>query len=246
MRPGLQYSFAQIPAANIERSVFDRTFTYKTTMDEGYLVPFLVDDVLPGDTYNVKAQFFARLTCPLKYPVIDNMYLDTHYFAVPYRLVWDNFKKFMGEQVDPGDSTDYLLPQIPVSNDLTTMAANLEGRLADYFGIPPVDGSTIHVDVCAIPFRAYNLIWNEWFRDENLQDSVVVDRDDGPDTFTDYKLLKRGKRHDYFTSSLPWPQKGDAVSVPLGTSAPVYGDGYNMSIAAASSSLVRGLERVCV
>jgi hypothetical protein len=140
---------------------------------------------------------------------MDNLYIETFFFAVPYRIIWDNWEKFCGEQTNPGDSTDYLVP--------TTTTTPTNSSLYDYFGVPTDTALTFN-NLCG---RAYNLIYNEWFRDENLQNSVVVDKGDGPDTATNYTLLKRGKRHDYFTSALPWPQKGDAVTLPLGTSAPV-------------------------
>lgn len=215
----INHTFSQVPKAEIPRSTFDRSHGHKTTFDAGYLVPFLVDEALPGDTFNVNLTGFARLATPI-FPIMDNMYMDTQFFSVPIRLVWDNWQKFNGEQTDPGDSTDYVVPQM-VSPAVTGYAAN---SLSDYFGLPTEVPGLTH---SALWHRAYNLIYNEWYRDQNLQDSVVVDKDDGPDNPADYVLLRRGKRHDYFTSSLPWPQKGDAVSIPLGGTAPIISSGDN-------------------
>jgi len=226
----VNHTFAQVPKAEIPRSTFDRSHGHKTTFDAGYLIPFFVDEALPGDTFNVNLTGFARLATPI-FPIMDNMHMDTQYFSVPIRLVWDNWQKFNGEQTDPGDSTDYVVPQM-VSPAVTGYAAN---SLSDYFGLPTEVPGLTH---SALWHRAYNLIWNEWYRDQNLQDSVVVDRDDGPDDPADYVLLRRGKRHDYFTSSLPWPQKGDAVSIPLGSTAPVMGIGaVNQNYTAGASTV---------
>jgi len=211
------HQFSMVPKADIPRSSFRIQKTHKTTFDAGYLIPIYVKEVLPGDAFNLNMTAFTRLATPI-FPIMDNLYLDTQFWFVPCRLVWDNWQKFMGEQIDPGDSIDYTIPQM-----VTPANGYAIGTLQDYMGLPTVGqvANTKTVSHNALPLRAYNLIYNQWYRDENLQDSVVVDRDDGPDTYTDYVLLKRGKRPDYFTSCLPWPQKGDSVSLPLGTTAPV-------------------------
>jgi len=213
----MKHRFSEVPRAEIPRSSFDRSHGYKTTFDAGNLVPILIDEALPGDTFNVRMTGFARLATPI-FPIMDNLFMETHFFSVPVRLVFDNWQRFNGEQTDPDDSTDFTLPTMTS----TAVTGYSVGSLHDYMGIPPEVPGLVHTSLW---HRAYNLIYNEWFRDQNLIDSVVVDRDDGPDSPTDYVLLKRGKRHDYFTGSLPWPQKGPGVSIPLGTEAPIKGLG---------------------
>ena len=207
------FSFARSPQANIPRSQFDRSHSVKTTFDEGYLVPVYVDEALPGDTFSLNMTGFARLATPI-FPLMDNIFMETFFFAVPYRLVWDNWQKFNGEQRNPGDSTDYVIPQI-VAPAVTGWA---EKSLADYFGLPTGIAS---ITQSALWFRAYNLIYNEWFRDENMQNSLNTPTGNGPDSVSDYSLQRRNKRYDYFTSCLPWPQKGPAVNLPIGGSLPV-------------------------
>lgn len=232
MRSVMTHQFSMIPHTSIPRSVFNRSHGYKTTFDSGYLIPFFVDEVLPGDTFSLTASLFGRLATPIV-PIMDNIFLETFFFYVPQRLLWDNWQKFNGEQENPGDSTDYLMPQIACPPGGWAV-----GSLSDYFGLPTEVPGLMDIRSCW--HRAYNLIWNEWFRDQNLQDSVPVPKDDGPDPDSNYLLLRRGKRHDYFTSCLPWPQKGPGVELPLGTTAPVYaGDIHPMPANAVSTLTFR-------
>ena len=206
-----QHRFAEIPKAEIPRSVFDRSFTTKTAFNSGYLIPVFFDEVLPGDTFDVNASFFTRLATPVV-PIMDNLWLDSFFFFVPYRLVWDHWTNMHGERKNPQDSVDYICPTVTAPDNGFGF-----GTIYDYLGIPPDKKLTVN----ALPLRACNLIYNEWFRDENLQDSLTVNTGDENDSPTTYSLFRRGKRHDYFTSCLPWPQKGDSVEVSLGGTAPV-------------------------
>jgi len=225
----MAHQFSRVPKAEIPRSSFDRSHGFKTTLDAGYLVPILVDEALPGDTFNVKMTGFARLATPI-FPIMDNMFMETQFFSVPIRLVWDNWQKFNGEQKNPGDSTDSTIPQM-----IAPAGGYQTSSLSDYFGLPTGVAGFSH---SALWHRAYNLIYNEWYRDQNMIDSVLVPTGDGPDLSTNFKLLRRGKRHDYFTSALPWPQKGPGVTIPLGGAAPVIGLGKgNQSFAASSTNV---------
>ena len=213
MQSPQQHVFSQVPAADIPRSAFNRSFGYKTTFDAGYLVPIFVDEVLPADTFNLNLHAFARLATPL-YPIMDNLFMDFFFFFVPNRLLWENWEKFNGAQDAPGDSTDYLIPQV-----VAPAGGWAECSIFDYFGLPT---KVAGISANALPFRAYNLIYNEWFRDQNLQNPTGVFTNDGPDGNSYYVLRRRGKRHDYFTSCLPWPQKGPSVSLPLGSDVPIF------------------------
>ena len=210
--------FAQVPGSAIQRSKFDRSFGYKTTFNGGELIPIVFEEVLPGDTFDLNMTQFVRMNT-LVSPFFDNVYLDSFWFFVPSRLVWSNWQAFCGEQSPGQVSTDYLIPTL----DLTDSGTSFENEtIFDYAGLPTnVKLNNTYNPINSLPFRAYNLIYNEWFRDENLIDPVVVPLGDGPDNLSTYKLLKRAKRHDYFTSALPWPQKGPQVDINLASDSVV-------------------------
>ena len=234
-----QHKFSEVPHADIQRSTFDRTHGLKTTFNAGQLIPVYVDEALPGDTFSCNMTAFSRLATPI-HPTMDNAFMDSHFFAIPVRLVWDDFEEFMGETKTykaPGatrlDGTPDFTVAAPIPPTITAGGSGeAEFSLADYFGIPTKQAN---LEFSALWHRAYTLVWNEWFRDENLQAPKTVLTTSGADA-TAYELLNRGKKHDYFTSALPWPQKGADVTIPLGTIAPVYGNGKSLGLTDGTSN----------
>lgn len=215
------HTFSEVPKAMISRSSFDRSHGYKTTMDASYLVPIYVDEALPGDTFSLNMTGFARMATPIK-PIMDNLFMETFFFAVPNRLLWDNWETFI--TTDPGaDPDNPVTPPLPRMTLPPSVPQARAQSLYDYMGLPiNSDGNVVFSE---LPFRAYALIWNEWFKDQNLQSDVFFTTADEPSEVTSYTLLRRNKRHDYFTSCLPWPQKGEEVTIPTLTTAPVITDG---------------------
>lgn len=230
--------FAQLPKANIRRSRFKMDHTHKTTFNAGLLVPNFVKEVLPGDSFTVDTSMLVRMQTLIT-PLMDDMYLDQYFFFVPNRLVWNNWQRFCGESDEPWyDDTVYSVPQINVNvGDRSTKLSVGSGTVADYLGMPlaPSTGVAPKVDSFNhLPFRAYCRIWNEWFRDENLQNMTAfntedtsVDMDNSGSAFYGGALLPVSKYRDYFTSALPEPQKGPEVTIGIGQTAPVFTAGVN-------------------
>ena len=227
-----QQRFSRLPSVSRPRSVFDRTFSHKTTFREfGILYPFMVDEVLPGDTYKVNANVFGRLATPI-HPLMDNMYLDLHFWYVPSRNLWDNFRYFLGEQKTPGDTTEYFIPQVgPVTPAFDTVY--------DYFGLPV---GAVGKSYNALPFRAYYQIINEFYLDQDIDTPLTVEKGDGPDGPGTYQLQRRRKRKDYFTSARPLPQRGPGVQIPIeGTNiVPVTNAGPTFQIGVTPGNSLRG------
>lgn len=220
-----QHSFAMAPVEKVPRSVFDLRRRRTTTMDAGILYPLARFDCLPGETYNARFTAFVRFMS-LKFPVMADFKFKWEAFFTPYRILWENWVRLQGERTNPDDSVDYITPWLYTQEEPTYTFGSLS--LGDYFGLPvekAIDPDDYKIS--ALYFRAYNRIWNEWYRDQNYQDSVFSPVDDGPDDILEYSLLRRAKAHDYFTSVLPAPQKGPAVLIPWDNDgqAPVWGDG---------------------
>lgn len=222
--------FSKNPVSlDIPRSRFDRSHDYKTTFNTGDLIPIFVDEVLPGDTMTMDMASLVRMATPI-YPVMDNAYLDVYFFQIPNRLVWEHWREFMGENRTTHweQPTEYQIPQITAPAE-----GWAKGTIADYMGLPT---KVANISVNGLFFRAYGLVWNEWFRDENLQNPCMINLDETTQTgvntgnyVTDVQLgglpAKVAKYHDYFTSALPAPQKGPAIMMPLGNTAPIIADG---------------------
>ena len=213
---------ALIPAARVPRSRFQNRWNHLTTFDAGYVIPFMVDEMLPGDHVRYNIMAYIRMATAL-FPVFSNQRFDTHIFYVPSRILWSNFTKMMGEQDNPGDSIAFTVPTIEVTSGGQFA---IIGSIYDYMGIPVFNitaGQTYNIN--ALPFRAYNRIWNDWFRDQNVINRLPVNTGNGPDAAGDYVKQRRAKPHDYFTSALPWPQKFTPLQTLFTGTAPVVGIG---------------------
>ena len=231
MNRNTESHFSLTPTVSVGRSKFDRSFDHKTTFNTGDLIPIYYSEVLPGDSVKMRMSEVVRMKTPIA-PVMDNAYLDTYFFFVPNRLVWEHFKQFMGENDTAPwtQTTEYTIPQI-----VAPAAGWKKGSLADYFGYPTEIGE---YKASALPFRMYVKIWNDWFRDQNLKNPLYMSEGDADINGTDKTTLgalydpvvdtekgaapvKAAKFHDYFTSCLPSAQKGTAVNVPIGNNAPI-------------------------
>ena len=241
MKSVMSHDFSRIPRSEIQVSTFDRSHGVKTAFDSGYLVPIYIDEVLPGDTFTVNATMLAKMLSPMVSSPMDNIFLDSQWFYVPSRLVWNNFTRMMGERRNPGDSIDYLVPTINSGSSGFAV-----GSLADYFGIPT---GVPNLSVSALPFRCYAKIWDDWYRTEQLQKCIINELEDlgdgNPNNINWNTLLRRGKRHDYFTSALPSPQLGSGVELPLQGTAPVMAPGGKLAYLPMQSgdSIVRSALR---
>lgn len=219
MRSVMNHSFSQVAHTNIQRSSFDRSCGYKTTFNASYLVPFFIDLAYPSDTFNLSCNIFVRQATP-KVPLMDNLFLDIFFFAVPLRLTWDGFEEFMGanDEIQPPFVTKSV-PMITAPDGTGGDPTGYQtGTLQDYMGLPVGAPGFTH---SALPLRAYYLIRNEWFRSQALEDALEVDIGDSAQDWDDFELQKSNKRFDYFTSCLPYLQKGPSVPMPMGTSAPI-------------------------
>ena len=233
MKSVMRHEFSRVPKAEIQVSTFDRSHGVKTAFDSGMLVPIYLDEVLPGDTFEIEAHMLAKMLSPMVSAPLDNIFLESQWFYIPSRLLWNNFTRMMGERRNPGDSIDFLVPQINSGSEGFEV-----GSLADYLGCPI---KVPNLNVSALPFRAYAKVWDDWYRAEQLQNCIInhyEDLGDGnPNNIEWNTLLRRGKRHDYFTSALPSPQIGAGVEMPIGGYAPVCGTGKALGFTTGTTDL---------